>query len=97
MFSVTFTMEDTTVTAVQSSQRNMQTEAPLDKFHLTAIDALSGKTATATCTLDQLTAIFALGFGSVGENNTPGYWTDKLYDQIKGLFDDWPTDCRPVP
>lgn len=66
-------------------------------FDCISIDRHSGKTHQFQATLPQVTAIFALGFGSVGEDNTPGYHISVLYEAAQAALVKCERECSPIP
>lgn len=66
-------------------------------WHGRCKDKLSGKSVRFWWTEEQLAAVMALGFHSVGEETLPGYDAEKLYATVEGLFEGWPIECLPVP
>lgn len=92
-FHITMVMEDSIFMA--DAQPHDPEKAML--FDCISIDRHSGKTHQFQATLPQVTAIFALGFGSVAEDSTPGYHISVLYEAAQGALVKCERECSPIP
>ncbi len=97
MFRVEMEMEDTIMIATEALSTSEEGRVNATSFDVLLIDRHSGKTHKTQMTFTELTAVFALGFGSVGEERTDGYWPERLYSQVKECLKDCPGECSPIP
>lgn len=68
----------------------------LPPWDVTLTDNLTGVTAKCRWTDDQFAAITALALG-VGEEKSPGYDIEKLYEVANAALENVPTQCYPIP
>jgi hypothetical protein len=65
-------------------------------WHVTCQDSLTGKTEQGVWTDAQFASVLALMNG-VGEEDTPGFDVEKLYEVCEPLFVKWAREVRPIP
>lgn len=94
MIHVTILIEDTTIVAEYRVDREESTEP---RWRGKCVDNLTGKFEKIDWTNEQMTAVLALGLGSVAEDSIPGYDTKKLYEVAEEAIKGWQKEVRPIP
>ncbi len=101
MFHVNALIGDITFVATFTSEGDFLTSAPdgerVQHWKVVLFDGLTGKSFLGRWSLPELTAILALGIGSVGEDDTPGYQIDTLYKVAAPALKGCPRECYPIP
>lgn len=95
MFHMTLIVEDLTIIATETNRDESDSKGI--KWDVLLIDGVTGTKHRCVWTFEQLTAIFALGVGSVGEDNASGYHAEKLQSIAESALECCPKECWPIP
>lgn len=98
MIHVTILIEDTTIVAEYDVPTGIEGWTGTGNLWTgKCIDNLTGKCEKIKWTSEQMSAVLALGLGSVAEDSVPGYDTELLYSVAEAAIAGWQKEVRPIP